>query len=217
MSAKHPEPDGEGFLALWPTLFLKRRLPDHETANEEFLRLVEDLERDNRDLTTDYRDQNIFILDHPAATWLKDCINITVIDYLRRVGMSYPIEWSLQGWANVNRFGDYHDPHNHPHAYLSGTYYVRVPEARENLRTRKDARPGSISFYDPRGAVNMTAIRDDPQIEAEHTIRPEAGDILLWPAFVQHFVHPNLAKEPRVSVSFNVVLKWSDAYLPQQD
>ena len=72
MSAKHLEPDGEGFLALWPTLFLKRRLPDHETANEELLRLVEDLERDNRDLTTDYRDQNIFILDHPAATWLKD-------------------------------------------------------------------------------------------------------------------------------------------------
>ncbi len=217
MSAKHPEPDGEGFLALWPTLFLKRRLPGHETANEEFLRLVEGLEEDNRDLTTDYRDQNIFILDHPAATWLKDCINITVIDYLRRVGMNYPINWSLQGWANVNRFGDYHDPHNHPHAYLSGTYYVRVPEAQEALRTRKDARPGAISFYDPRGAVNMTAIRDDPQIEAEHTIRPEAGEILLWPAFVQHFVHPNLAKEPRVSVSFNVVLKWSDAYLPQQD
>ena len=63
----------------------------------------------------------------------------------------------------------------------------------------------------------MSAIKDDPQIEAEHTLCPEAGEILLWPAFVHHFVHPNLSKEPRVSVSFNAVLKRSDAYLPHQD
>jgi uncharacterized protein (TIGR02466 family) len=216
MSGNRPRPDDDGFLALWPTLVLKRRLPGHETANEEFLRLVQGMEEDNRDLTTDYRDQNLLILEHPAVAWLKDCINITVIDYLRRVGMAYPVNWSLQGWVNVNRFGDYHDPHNHPHSYLSGTYYVRVPEARGDLHSRKDVRPGAISFYDPRGAVNMTAIRGDPQIEAEHTFRPEAGEVLLWPAFMQHFVHPNLSEELRVSISFNVVLKWSDTYLPEQ-
>ena len=77
-------------------------------------------------------------------------------------------------------------------------------------------RPGAITFYDPRGAANMTAIKGDPQIEAEFTVRPKAGDILLWPAFLTHFVHPNLSKQPRVSISFNAVLKWSDAYLPDQ-
>jgi hypothetical protein len=30
-------------------------------------------------------------------------------------------------------------------------------------------------------------------------------------------VHPNLSAEPRVSISFNVVLKWSHDYLPAQD
>ena len=86
---------------------------------------------------------------------------------------TYKIDWSLQGWANVNRLGDYHDPHNHPHSYLSGTYYVQVPKDRATLRTRKDVRPGAISFYDPRGpAVNMGAIRGDPYIEAEHTVQP---------------------------------------------
>jgi hypothetical protein len=29
-------------------------------------------------------------------------------------------------------------------------------------------------------------------------------------------VHPNLSKEPRLSVSFNVMLQWSDDYLPSQ-
>ncbi len=44
-----------------------------------------------------------------------------------------------------------------------------------------------------------------------------AGEILMWPAFLLHFVHPTLSDDPRVSVSFNLVLKWSDTYLPQQD
>jgi uncharacterized protein (TIGR02466 family) len=130
--------------------------------------------------------------------------------------MDYGLDWSLQGWANINRLGDYHDPHNHPHSYLSGTYYVATPDQAGSVATRPDARPGRISFYDPRGAANMTAIRGDGQIEAEHTVTPGAGDILLWPAFLQHFVHPNLVPEPRISLSFNVLLKWSDSYLPDQ-
>lgn len=62
----------------------------------------------------------------------------------------------------------------------------------------------------------MTAIRRDPNIEAEFTVEPRAGLMLLWPAFLQHFVHPNLTDESRISISFNVVLKWSDDYLPRQ-
>ena len=39
---------------------------------------------------------------------------------------------------------------------------------------------------------------------------------MMWPASLMHFVHPNLADETRISLSFNIVLKWSDDYLPQQ-
>jgi uncharacterized protein (TIGR02466 family) len=116
----------------------------------------------------------------------------------------------------VNQFGDYHDLHNHPHSYLSGTYYVSVPQAQEVLPGRDDRRPGAISFYDPRPQANMNAVRDDPQIEAEYTVHPDNGMLLLWPSFLHHFVHPNLSREPRISISFNAVLNWSDALLPAQ-
>ena len=78
-------------------------------------------------LTTDYAQQNLFASEDPAVNWLMQCIHKSATDYCRRAGMDYAIDWTLQGWANINRLGDYHDPHNHPHAYLSGTYYVRVP------------------------------------------------------------------------------------------
>lgn len=213
-------PAGPTVRSLWPTQFLEQELPGHALANEELNKLVKSMDRAAQgrgaDLTTDYLGGNLLDMDHPAIGWLRDCINASVIDYLKAAGMDYKVDWSLQGWANVNRFGDYHDLHNHPHSYLSGTYYVRVPDEMEKLKTRPDVRPGCITFYDPRGAVNMTAIRGDGQIEAEHTVKPTPGTLLLWPAFVHHFVHPNLSKQARVSISFNVILKWRDEYLPEQ-
>jgi uncharacterized protein (TIGR02466 family) len=207
--------DPDGFLELWPVLFLQRALPSPERANAELERLIAAREAAHPELTTAYRDGNLFAEKSAAVDWLRQCIHKTASDYCRRAGMHYPIDWTLQGWANVNRLGDYHDPHNHPHAYLSGTYYVRVPASRRTTRNRADLRPGCISFYDPR-VTNMAAIRDDPQSEPEHTVAPAAGMILLWPSFLMHFVHPNLADEPRISVSFNLMLKNPQGLLPPQ-
>jgi uncharacterized protein (TIGR02466 family) len=207
---------GEGFKQLWPTTLVERRLPGHEEANQELARLIRGLEAERPELTTDYLGGNLLTDDNPAVAWLKACINKTVVDYFRHLKMNYPIDWTLQGWANVNRFGDYHDAHNHPRAYLSGTYYVAVPTSVAARDGRRDVRSGCISFYDPRGAANMTAIKGDPYIEAEHTIQPRAGMILLWPAFLKHFVHPNLSQDLRISISYNVLLKWSESYLPDQ-
>jgi uncharacterized protein (TIGR02466 family) len=208
----------DGVERLWPTIMLRRTLPSAEIANQVLAEFILALEEGKTALTTDYRADNLLVADHPAVQWLRDCINRTVVEYFRQIGINYQVDWSLHGWANVNRLGDYHDPHNHPHCYLSGTYYVQVPTDRAPLRTRKDVRPGCITFYDPRGpAVNMGAIRGDPYINPEYTVQPKPGDILLWPAFLTHFVHPNLSETPRISISFNVMLKWSDAYLPAQD
>ena len=73
--------------------------------------------------------------------------------------IDYKVDWHLQGWANINRLGDYHNLHNHPHCWLSGTYYVSVSESPVDLPGRADRTPGAISFFDPRGQANMTAIK----------------------------------------------------------
>lgn len=206
----------EGFLELWPTTLLQRFLPGHEQANPALAAVIEQLESANSDLTTDYLADNLLTHEHPALQWLKDCINKTAVDYLQRQGLDYPVDWTLHGWANINRFGDYHDLHNHPHSYLSGTYYVALPSQKVEAGTRNDLSPGAISFYDPRPQANMTAIRGDAQISPQYTIQPQPGMILMWPSFLHHLVHPNLARQKRISISFNLMLKWSDDYLPAQ-
>jgi uncharacterized protein (TIGR02466 family) len=206
----------DGFIELWPTIVVRRRVADHAAHERELAALIRDKERGKSDLTTDYLAGNLFELDHPGVNWLRTAVNGAVVEYLRWAGIDYPVNWAIQGWANVNRFGDYHDYHNHPRAYLSGTYYLQVPARMEKLRTRGDGRPGCITFYDPRYAVNAGAIKNDPYVEPEYTVQLEAGLLMLWPGFVNHFVHPNLSKQPRITISFNINLKWQDHYLPDQ-
>ncbi|MGD9867826.1 MAG: TIGR02466 family protein [Hyphomicrobiales bacterium] len=214
MAAKPAPGPSPEFKALWPTILMQLKLPGAEAANPVLAQLIGDMDAGTADMTTNYLAGNFLDFGHPAVGWLRDCFNRATLDYARNAGIDYEMDWHLQAWPNVNRFGDYHNLHNHPHSWLSGTYYVQVPEPETSLPGRSDRTPGAISFFDPRAQANMLAVKNDPQVEAEHRIMPEPGLLLLWPAFVHHLVHPNLSQQQRISVSFNVVLRWRDSYLP---
>lgn len=202
------------FRDLWPTTLLVDRLPGAENANIVLTRLIEEMDAGKADMTADYLSGNLFDMNHPAIVWLRDCVNVSVQQYASNSGIDYQVDWHVQAWPNVNRFGDYHNLHNHPHSWLSGTYYVQVPSGEPKVKGRSDLNPGAISFFDPRAQANMLAIKGDGQVEAEHRVMPEPGMILIWPAFVHHLVHPNLFEQIRISISFNVVLNWRNEYIP---
>lgn len=205
--------DGQAqFQRLWPTLFMAIQLPGHEAANPVISALLLQANSQQAQLTTNYLNQNLFELNHPAIGWLQQCVMRAIADYAAEAGMETMPEVSVQAWANVNAKGDYHNLHNHPHSWLSGTYYLDVP-VQPSSTGRDDLNPGSISFFDPRGAANMTALRNDGQFDPEYRRLPEAGELFLWPAFLHHFVHPNMADTPRISISFNVVVTNKSKFL----
>lgn len=209
------EPGTPQFRQLWPTQFLSVQLPGAESANPVLADLIMARNASSADMTVDYTNDNLFNDEHPAIQWLRQCCDRAVMDYVRKSGIGYDPSWTLQGWANVNMKGDYHNLHNHPHSWLSGTYYVNVPDQSEAESFRSDLNPACISFFDPRPQANMNAIRDDGQVDPEYRVLPRAGELLVWPAFLHHLVHPNMAPTPRISVSFNVVLKWKNDYIPR--
>ena len=99
-------------------------------------------------------------------------------------------------WVNVMKKGAIHAPHIHPHAVVSGTYYVTVPPES-----------GVIRFEDPRLPLMMAA---PPRRKAARPgnrlfvdIRPRPGLLLLWESWLRHGVEENRANRPRISVSFN--------------
>ena len=99
-------------------------------------------------------------------------------------------------WINVMDKGAIHSPHIHPHAVVSGTYYVTVPD-----------QSGAIRFEDPRLAMLMAAppkkAMAKPANRSFVTITPRPGMLLLWESWLRHGVEPNRAKGPRISISFN--------------
>lgn len=209
-------PDWAGeFFDFWPTVIVQRRLPECEGPNRSIAALASAMERGDPNLTTNYKGIDLFSADHEGIRWLRGHIDQTVVAYLAHHDMRYPIRWTLQGWPNINRRGDYHSPHNHGWCYLSGTYYVQMPPEETGEEIPQGAKPGCISFYDPRGAVNMLGF-SGPEEGPEYTVRPTAGTLLLWHAAINHFVHPNLSSTERVSVSFNVVLEWANHYLANE-
>jgi uncharacterized protein (TIGR02466 family) len=99
-------------------------------------------------------------------------------------------------WINVLSHGGAHSGHIHPHAVLSGTYYVDTP-----------AGASALKLEDPRHPLMMAAPprREDAPDEDRTFVylQPESGEVLMWESFIRHEVTPNLARRPRVSVSFN--------------
>ena len=113
--------------------------------------------------------------------------------------------------------------HRHPEAVLSGVYYVNTP-----AWVHGDA--GALRFRDPRAQT-------DDALEgwnwfglgADAKVAPTAGDMVIWPGFLEHFVAASPAAEHdaavvgvpdgqpsaadqgvlssyRISVSFNLVV-----------
>jgi uncharacterized protein (TIGR02466 family) len=99
-------------------------------------------------------------------------------------------------WVNLLEPGGVHTGHLHPHAVLSGAYYVEVPIGASALK-----------LEDPRLPMMMAApMRTSEAPESEQTfiyVRPAAGEVLMWESFVRHEVPINSAKKPRLSISFN--------------
>jgi uncharacterized protein (TIGR02466 family) len=106
----------------------------------------------------------------------------------------------LNGWLNVNPPGGYNSPHQHSEAHLSGVYYVDVPKARSEAG-------GAIEFLSPH-PVRLLSTTIRSQLFSDRVrIQPTAGDLVVFPSQLVHWVHPNDSGKPRVTVAFNASIK----------
>ena len=99
-------------------------------------------------------------------------------------------------WVNILRPGGGHTGHIHPHAFLSGTVYVEVPDGASALKLEDPRLPMMMA----RPGVHA----DAPEAEKPFVyLAPQAGTVLMWESWLRHEVPPNAAKAERISISFN--------------
>lgn len=141
---------------------------------------------------------DLFERKEPAQAELAKMLLVMLASITREVAPDSDfsnIQLVPDGWINVNPKGGYNSPHDHPGAFWSGCYYVKVPKGEGDA--------GAIEFLSPhkplmgnnliRGAVTSDKMR----------IRPKAGTVLIFPGTMVHWVHPNDSSEDRVTIAFN--------------
>jgi hypothetical protein len=108
----------------------------------------------------------------------------------RNRGVSrYNGSWSVR----LHRAG-YHTSHVHPRGWISSACYIQLPDSMRAGRTAE----GILSF----GAPGMMTT---PALDAELSVRPEVGQLVLFPSYFWHGTLPFHSEQPRLTVAFDVV------------
>jgi tetratricopeptide (TPR) repeat protein len=139
----------------------------------------------------------------PVAA-LEGIIREAVADYRRALPVepghpflaNRPKRFGLNAWAVVLQAQGHQIPHNHPSAWLSGVYYVQLPDI---VRGPGQGQAGWIEFGRPPQHFHGTV---EPEVRA---FQPEEGLMLLFPSYVYHRTVPFEGAGTRISIAFDVL------------
>jgi len=146
---------------------------------------------------------DFFEIEEPIVTEFRQLMEHHVqafLNHFRHQDARKHYHFRLSGWINVNRAGNTNVLHCHPGCFLSAVYYVHVPP---------DMKGGEIAFRDPRGpavAMYETPGIDLPWVGSGMGIpfSPRTGELLMFPAWLEHRVEPFEGNGERISIAFNV-------------
>ena len=135
------------------------------------------------------------LLQQPVFKLLHDVIAEATSAALREQQPRRDTRFVLSGWANIHDHGGHNTLHLHPRSLLSGCFYLQVPP-----------QAGALVFRDPRPGVLLDHFEGDGlHAQPFVCIRPESGQLLLFPHWLEHRVDPNQDVSPRISIAFNAV------------
>jgi uncharacterized protein (TIGR02466 family) len=100
-------------------------------------------------------------------------------------------------WVNINPKGGLNTRHTHPNNFLSGVYYVQVPDGANRI-VFDDPRPQAMTML-PRTRKYSKFIGNEIGVEVK------AGRLVLFPAWLSHGVPANPDQRERISISFNIM------------
>jgi uncharacterized protein (TIGR02466 family) len=98
-------------------------------------------------------------------------------------------------WFNINKKDSFNTAHNHPHSYFSGVLYVKAPEDSGSLVFE---RPDMLQDY-------IVPVRNTEKNYRSWQINPQENMLILFPAWLYHYVEPNNSNNDRVSIALNFI------------
>ena len=191
---------------LFPDTIFKYKLENYQQINKDLLNYIlelkkKDIHGNNRSNRGGWHSPNFDLVSQgPPINFINSFKDFLKEIIINEFGWEYvPNKQRIVAmWAIINKKNSFNIMHNHQNCYLSASYYVKKPE-----------RSGDISFFDP---IEPKTYRY-PEKEKDTiysnqvvTLKPEEGDLLVFPSYLYHSVEQNLSDEDRVVISFNIDL-----------
>jgi uncharacterized protein (TIGR02466 family) len=147
-------------------------------------------------------ERDFFLRKEPGHAALSRLIAMIMKETLQSIDPAADfakIQVTMNGWVNVNPPGGYNGPHQHTNALLSGVYYVDVPRGPSE-------KGGAIEFLSPHPVRLLGGLLKAEMFAERVHLQPKAGDLVIFPGQLPHWVHPNDSGKPRVTVAFNAMV-----------
>lgn len=141
-----------------------------------------------------WNSEDMSVLEQPAFAPARQAIHAACAGALAQMGAG-EVPFRLQSWVNLHDRGGFNFLHVHEGSLLSGSFYLKVPPGSGRFVFR-DPRPGVVHGY-VKGAV--------PNGYSDIHLTPEAGLLVLFPCWMEHYVEPHDSDEPRIVIAFNAI------------
>jgi len=135
---------------------------------------------------------------------LETMIRNSVDDYIKTLTpdadhpflSSPPPSWTINAWATILSTDGHQASHIHRDAWLSGCYYVTLPDL---MGAENKDRQGWIVFGEP-ADYPVDKSRQEPRF-----YKPETSSLFLFPSYFYHQTVPFTSDQKRISIAFDVI------------
>ncbi|HJU08987.1 MAG TPA: TIGR02466 family protein [Rhodanobacteraceae bacterium] len=184
---------------LFPTRIWQAQLPSLRPHMDAWVTAVLQMRAANpkpagRTNRMGWNSEDMAVLEQPLFAPLREAVRVACGDVLREMGAP-GIPFDLQSWVNLHDRGGFNFLHVHEGSLLSGSFYLQVPPGSGKFVFR-DPRPGVVHGY-VKGAV--------PNGYSDIRLTPDAGLLVLFPCWMEHFVEPHDSDIPRITIAFNAL------------
>lgn len=138
---------------------------------------------------------------------LNDQINIRLAEIKNNLGIKSSIDHTVSNfWINIlepnsTRKFPPHPPHIHGGQFLSCVYYPKAKLDSGNLTLM-------TPFYMIEHVLSHDILDNYNMWNSGHlSVTPEPGKLVIFPAWIMHYVQPNYSDQDRISIAFNIALE----------
>ena len=134
------------------------------------------------------------VIDTPLAPFFNE-----ILPLLNELAVEVAIPRALgfdNIWININKKGNKNKLHYHPNSFFSGVFYLTDKNSKIKFVKNHDVSTWWQDCVQSKGGTMSTF--------NEIEYNPQAGNLLLFPAWLQHLVDDQEYDSERISIAFNI-------------